>query len=499
MASYLRPRRGKKSTATAQEVILKKGEIFFEVPETGVGTGIGKIKMGNGTSTYSQLPYFSEQVDVANSNITFTEDTNTDNTTLLNKVVTGGKLNIIIGAIKKLLNNFNTSINSLNSKINNTATKLNLSEIQSVEQSYIYVSPNGSDTSGSGSSSKPYRSISRAIKDIPDSIYINGSDGSNYDIKKQIVVEGGTYNESIYVINKELKIFLKGDVTINAKTDNVFNLTRNSKIYISTFNTYLATTKYSLTLNGLTTVDESIAIQVEFGSSLKFFYLNNLIFENFKSYLLYSYCHSLIEISNTCNNIQINNSCSSTYDSALFGAVSSATVMLNSTNLTVESSVARVRFALSSIGSIVVFVIGNGVNISENFSYCLVSFYGSSICIYNTNIWVDNSVGKNITNYGGEIKFNTQNSKLQIVNLKSDNITIEANSNKLIALDASNIKDNYNLLSIAGWHVTNDNCSVVYITPINNNNSIEVLLKNTSSAGSITVLFTVNLAIKQVV
>ena len=60
MASYLRPRRGKKATAEAQNIILKRGEIFFEVPTTGVGTGAGKLKMGDGTSTYSNLPYFME-------------------------------------------------------------------------------------------------------------------------------------------------------------------------------------------------------------------------------------------------------------------------------------------------------------------------------------------------------------------------------------------------------------------------------------------------------
>ena len=60
MASYLRPRRGKKSTATSQAIVLKRGEVFFEVPDTGVGTGAGKIKMGDGTTTYANLPYFSD-------------------------------------------------------------------------------------------------------------------------------------------------------------------------------------------------------------------------------------------------------------------------------------------------------------------------------------------------------------------------------------------------------------------------------------------------------
>ena len=43
MASYLRPRRGKEATAKSQNIVLKRGEIFFETPAGGVGTGIGRL------------------------------------------------------------------------------------------------------------------------------------------------------------------------------------------------------------------------------------------------------------------------------------------------------------------------------------------------------------------------------------------------------------------------------------------------------------------------
>lgn len=55
-----RPRRGKRSTAISKDIILHRGEVFFEVPETGVGTGAGKLVMGDGTTEYKDLPYFSE-------------------------------------------------------------------------------------------------------------------------------------------------------------------------------------------------------------------------------------------------------------------------------------------------------------------------------------------------------------------------------------------------------------------------------------------------------
>lgn len=115
MASYLRPRRGKKATAEAQNIILKRGEVFFETPTTGVGTGIGKIKVGDGTTAYSSLPYFMEQtaVDVSNAAVTFTTSTYTDNTTLLNTIASNAALKTIIGATKKLLSNHNTSLGGL--------------------------------------------------------------------------------------------------------------------------------------------------------------------------------------------------------------------------------------------------------------------------------------------------------------------------------------------------------------------------------------------------
>jgi hypothetical protein len=121
MASYLRPRRGKKSTAESQNIILKRGEVFFESPETGVGTGAGKIKIGDGTTIYSNLPYFleSSSIDVANAAITFTEATSTTPSTLLSALTSGAKLNTLIGTIKKLLNLYNTSISNLQTSFQN--------------------------------------------------------------------------------------------------------------------------------------------------------------------------------------------------------------------------------------------------------------------------------------------------------------------------------------------------------------------------------------------
>ncbi len=58
MRGIFMPFRGKRSTAISKDIILKKGEVFFEVPDTGVGTGEGKIVMGDGQTRYEDLPYY---------------------------------------------------------------------------------------------------------------------------------------------------------------------------------------------------------------------------------------------------------------------------------------------------------------------------------------------------------------------------------------------------------------------------------------------------------
>lgn len=60
MAASLRPRRGRRSTAISKGIVLKRGEIFFEVPDTGVGSGVGNIVMGDGITPYGDLPYFAK-------------------------------------------------------------------------------------------------------------------------------------------------------------------------------------------------------------------------------------------------------------------------------------------------------------------------------------------------------------------------------------------------------------------------------------------------------
>lgn len=129
MASYLRPRRGKKSTAESQAIVLKKGEIFFEVPDGGTGTGAGKMKMGDGATAYANLPYFS-QPTVEDSVVGFT-DSNTEtaqsnNATYLTNIKPANTLKTIFTNLKQLLYNYNAEITQLN---NDLESKISLQYI----------------------------------------------------------------------------------------------------------------------------------------------------------------------------------------------------------------------------------------------------------------------------------------------------------------------------------------------------------------------------------
>ena len=53
----IRPRRGTAEQWTTANPVLAEGEIGFEVPAEGVGTGVSRVKLGDGVTAWSDLPY----------------------------------------------------------------------------------------------------------------------------------------------------------------------------------------------------------------------------------------------------------------------------------------------------------------------------------------------------------------------------------------------------------------------------------------------------------
>jgi len=57
MFAKIRPRRSTKAEWELFNPVLKEGEWGIEVPDTGVGTGLCKFKLGDGYKQWSDLPY----------------------------------------------------------------------------------------------------------------------------------------------------------------------------------------------------------------------------------------------------------------------------------------------------------------------------------------------------------------------------------------------------------------------------------------------------------
>ena len=117
MSKIFKPRRGKASTmnGTKSSTVLAAGEMFIELPDTGVGTGICKMKMGDGVTAYSSLPY-AMGGDIASTEITgsIVADTSDDARSALANVTTGRTLGAIIGSLRRACEVNANSIQKLN-------------------------------------------------------------------------------------------------------------------------------------------------------------------------------------------------------------------------------------------------------------------------------------------------------------------------------------------------------------------------------------------------
>lgn len=182
MASYLRPRRGKKATAIAQlnsSAPLKRGEVFFEVPDAGTGTGAGRIKMGDGSTAYESLPYFLEPFDPDSATVGFTNataaesDPYTTNATHTNAIVPSANLKTILTNLKQLLLNYNSQFTKLNNDlipkykyINDISNQINTEYINRFEMK-MYRIGNLVIVNGSIVFNKSGVNIANVITDIP--------------------------------------------------------------------------------------------------------------------------------------------------------------------------------------------------------------------------------------------------------------------------------------------------------------------------------------------
>jgi hypothetical protein len=192
MASILRPRRGKRASAEAENIVLKRGEVFFESPDTGVGTGTGRIKIGDGTTPYKDLPYFIDttnlDIDVDDSTIEFDEYTNSSSYSIeniINNEISSGKiLKNIISAIKYVLFRLKMSINQTDEKVTTIAQVATQHE-NDIGNLITKVSSNTNSISTANTNISNLRSRVSSLE--------SSSSSGSYDLSDMVVVSTERY------------------------------------------------------------------------------------------------------------------------------------------------------------------------------------------------------------------------------------------------------------------------------------------------------------------
>ena len=170
----LRPYRGKESDAIDQNILLKRGELFIEYLDEGIGKGIGRIKIGDGVTPYRTLPYFIDQTDISDSFLKkFIASTVTDDTDLLNMITNDVDLATITAVEKKLFENrianevdFGTSISSLVEQIGK-----NTSSISTLWSTAIDNTGNNDKGDGSNNGTTQSATANTSLRDDINSLW----------------------------------------------------------------------------------------------------------------------------------------------------------------------------------------------------------------------------------------------------------------------------------------------------------------------------------------
>lgn len=208
----LRPKRGTKSSAEEQEIVLKSGEVFFEYPETGIGTDSGKVKMGDGETEYTNLPYFIGEAGQS-----------------LGMIKSGGDLTITNGVAtvkddshNHVINNIDGLRTELDAKVSTTRT-INGKALS--DDINLSASDVGADTNGSAnnalSESKKYADtkISNEVTDRNSAISNHNTSTSSHNDIRTLISD----------LTTKLNNFLDVDDTTTDQLSEVITLINNNK------------------------------------------------------------------------------------------------------------------------------------------------------------------------------------------------------------------------------------------------------------------------------
>ena len=159
----------------------------------------------------------------------------------------------------------------------------------------VYVSPDGSDTTGDGSETNPWKTISKAIDGAPIS---RPGKQNNYSIN----VASGTYTENIQVYERQLQLCLLGNVVIKPTDVNTetFGVHRNARVSILSD----SNNKKSLIIEG-----GKFGFYVNYDSTLIIGNLSDLVFSNITDRCINITHRAYVSVSGIDGNFIVNESC----------------------------------------------------------------------------------------------------------------------------------------------------------------------------------------------
>ena len=207
-------RRGLRSTMTSSKAntVLSSGENFLEIQGSTVGKSKVKMKMGDGSTAYKDLPYVLG--DTSTDPISFNENASTNATTALGAVTTGATLDNIVAGLKKAVSLNTQSLTELNDDIEQKINNIDTSPFLTKEEAAkTYLTSKSIDLSGY---------YTKIETDAKLESYLTKNDLNNYYTKSQV----DTLIKQQQIINNAIS----SDDINNRYTDNILEAITSSNI-----------------------------------------------------------------------------------------------------------------------------------------------------------------------------------------------------------------------------------------------------------------------------
>src|SRR5574344_1413423 len=263
-SKIFRPHRGSHTTMTTTKasVVLASGEVFFEYPDAGVGKGACKVKMGDGTTAYSALPYALGS-DVSTTTVTYTDSTAATVSAAMAEAASGNTVGAMIAGLKQGESLLNTAVVAAQTDATSAGTQAttNKADIATINTKLATIAE-GAEVNQNAISNVKVGDVSVAADAKTDTVNVTGTTYANAttataglmssDDKTKLdgVAAGAEVNQFAFSSVSDGTTTLAAD----AKTD-VLNVAAGNGIALD-----LDATSTKLTINGTTYADATQSV-----------------------------------------------------------------------------------------------------------------------------------------------------------------------------------------------------------------------------------------------